>query len=106
MVVVEVVLGILVVVLAVATLYMAINGGLGVVGVVRYVRCPACGHLVLASGTEVPEHCSHCQHLALYHPWHTLHDLAIGHRRPLHSPVGGPGLPQPGETQPPSSLVG
>ena len=95
MVVVGVVLAALVLVLGIATVYMAVYGGLGIVGVVRYVRCPRCGHLTIESGTGPPEHCGHCRHLLLYHPLHCLHDLPIWHREALSSSRGEPGLSQP-----------
>jgi phage FluMu protein Com len=80
--------------LAVATTYMAVFGGLGVLGAVRYVRCPACGHLTAASGSGVPESCPRCRHVVLFHPLHTLHALHALHRRTHVGAEGGSGLPQ------------
>lgn len=92
MVVVDVILGILVLGLAVATVYMAIFGGMGALGIVRYRRCPDCGHLTLTSAVGRPDPCGHCRHLTLYHPLHTLHEAAV-HRHLLHPVHGGARLP-------------
>jgi hypothetical protein len=67
------------------TTYMAIFGGLGMLGAVRYVRCPACGHLTAASGSGTPQGCPYCRHGALFHPLHTLHDAHIWHRGVLRT---------------------
>jgi hypothetical protein len=92
MLVVAVVGGILIVVLACITTYMAVVGGLGALGASRFVRCPRCGHLVTASGSGPPERCAHCRHVALYHhPFQALHDYTLVHGGLLTTPEVAPG---------------
>ena len=83
MVIIEVVGGVLFAMLVLATASMGVFGGLGMLGVVRLVRCPTCGHLTTASGTAPPDHCAHCRHAALYHPLQALHQPDAWHRGAL-----------------------
>ena len=86
MVVSEVVAVVLVIVLACVTTYMAVYGGLGVLGAIRFVRCPQCRHLVPASRIPLEE-CPHCRHAAQYHhPVHALHEAYVLHHvRPVRA---------------------
>ncbi len=76
----EIVVGVLIVALGLATMVMAIVGLGGMIGAVRIVRCANCRHLVISSGTTVVSSCSSCRHPVLHHPIHALHDVHIvGH---------------------------
>lgn len=80
----EVIAAILVVVLAVVATYMAVYGGLGVIGAIRFVRCPECRHMVPRTIFR-PGPCPHCRHAELYHhPLHSLHEAHLLHRLAAH----------------------
>jgi hypothetical protein len=97
-IVLEVIGAVVLVGLMCATTYMAIFGGLGILGAVRYVCCPVCGHLTAVSGSAAPEACPHCRHVAMFHPLLTLHDAHIWHRGVHLEPELGSGLPQHAES--------
>lgn len=78
MVMLEIAGGVVLLGLAFVTAYMAIMGGLGMIGAVHFVRCMHCGHLVAMSGTGLPEQCVHCQHVVMYHhPIRALHHAQL-----------------------------
>lgn len=85
MVVAAVIAAILVVVLAVVATYMAVYGGLGVLGAIRFVRCPECHHMVPRTISK-PGPCPHCRHAELYHhPLHSIHEAHLLHRLGAHA---------------------
>jgi hypothetical protein len=73
MVVVEVLAGVLVAALLVATTVMAYAGMLGILGFVRFVRCDHCAHLGLTSTLNPLRSCAYCRHGRLLHPLASLH---------------------------------
>ena len=70
--IIEVVGGVLVMGLAVATTFAALVGVLGIVGVVRFFRCDHCGRLGIAPASEPVPSCAYCRHSRLAHPVYTL----------------------------------
>jgi len=72
MVVVEVLAGVLVAGLLVATTVMAYVGMLGILGGVRFVRCDHCRHLGLTSPLDPLRSCTYCRHGLLLHPLTSL----------------------------------
>ncbi len=67
-----VVITVLVFLLVAASCGALVLGVLGEIGVVRLVRCDACGHVVvLTRGTGRPS-CPYCSHVHLSHPLRTL----------------------------------
>ncbi len=73
MVVGEVVAGVLLFALAVATTVGLYIGLLGVLGAIRLDRCDRCGHLGVVSRAEHATTCPYCRHERLLHPIYTLH---------------------------------
>lgn len=69
----EILTSLLVVVLAVATVYAAIVGLLGSTGALRLLRCERCAHLVITSGFRAPGTCGYCRHDRLLHPFYARH---------------------------------
>jgi hypothetical protein len=78
MVVIEVVGGTICLVLAVVTTVMALLGGLGLLGVVAFDRCPRCQHLSIRSATVPVRPCVRCSRAALHVQRH--HGLHLWHR--------------------------
>lgn len=62
----------LILLLVVASCIALILGVLGEVGVVRYLRCSGCEHLVVTSGQASAPRCPYCRHHHLAHPLRTL----------------------------------
>ncbi len=80
---VEVLTGVLVIILAVATTAMLALGVAGAAGVVHYLRCEQCHRLSMVSGDSPTPTCVHCQHERLLHP------MAVRHRaHAAHHPHG------------------
>jgi DNA-directed RNA polymerase subunit RPC12/RpoP len=77
----EVLGGLLVVGLALATTFAAVAGLLGVVGAVRFARCERCGRLVIAKPGAPAAPCMYCRHHALVRPLYAPSHLHIGHPR-------------------------
>jgi hypothetical protein len=76
MIVLEVIAGVLVTALAIATVFAAVTGLLGAVGAVRFVRCSSCRRLGVTSRDEAMPTCVNCRHERLLHPvyqWHHVH---------------------------------
>lgn len=78
MVVLDVAVSVLTLALACAVTCMAIFGGLAVLSVLRYVRCPVCGHVMRVSNEAAPQ-CAQCRHPVLFHPIHTVHGFHFWH---------------------------
>ena len=75
-----VVAGILVAILAVATLMALVLGLLGVFGQLRFGRCAACGHVTMSPGGTDEPSCAYCRHPHVVHPigsWR--HRAPVGH---------------------------
>jgi hypothetical protein len=66
--VVEVVTGVLVSLLAIASVVAGAVGILCLMGAARLTRCQACGHLGLAAAHGPLRSCLQCRHERLFHP--------------------------------------
>lgn len=70
--VVEIVLGVLIAVLGVATIVAAYVGILGMMGAAPLHRCDQCGHLCLTARIRSAGDCGYCRHDRLLHPMWAL----------------------------------
>ena len=59
---VEIVAGILVGLLALATVAAMVLGVLGSFTGLNIMRCDGCGHLAVTTGDRHPSECAHCRH--------------------------------------------
>jgi hypothetical protein len=92
MIALEVIGGVILFTLAVATTWMAIVGLLGAVGAVRLRRCRSCGHLLASAPLRTSGVCLYCRH-----PWLVRHVMPVHLRHLLPeemAPAGPP--PSPG----------
>ena len=80
MVILDVTLAVVIGSLAAATTCMAIVGGLALLGILRYERCPSCAHLARVAEKGSPQRCTHCAHHGLFHPIDAVHELHLWHR--------------------------
>jgi hypothetical protein len=78
---IEILIGILVGLLAVATTIAAVVGLAGLVGVVRLGRCQHCNRLGVTSGPEPLMSCLNCRHERVLHP------IAVRHRPGTAAPA-------------------
>jgi hypothetical protein len=72
---IEILIGVLVAVLAVATTFAAIVGIAGLCGLVRLIRCEHCDRLTVTSGAQPLASCVNCRHERVLHP------IAVRHHR-------------------------
>ena len=77
--VVEVILAVLVVVLAAATLAVFYLGLFGLVGVLRFARCNGCGRLAASVASRSALFCPSCSHAVLLHPLEAMHHVHPSH---------------------------
>ncbi len=72
----ELITGVLILILAVATTALALAGLAGMLGLVRFPRCAECGRLGIVTSADPDPGCVHCGHERLLHPlavWHHAH---------------------------------
>lgn len=72
---IEILIGVLVGVLAVATTFAALVGVAGLVGLVQLSRCQHCDRLTVTSGAQPSASCVNCRHERVLHP------IAVRHHR-------------------------
>jgi hypothetical protein len=70
---IEILIGVLVAVLALATVAAAYLGLAGITGVIRFGRCEHCGRLGVTSAEEHLQSCMNCRHERILHPILVLH---------------------------------
>lgn len=79
----EVVGGVILFGLVLVVTWMAIVGSMGVLGIIRLKRCPACGHFLTRPPAYHPLVCPYCRH-----PWLVAHVMPVRIRHFLPGEMG------------------